>query len=120
MVTLLSAQNFSDSNFPEAALNQTRQYELFTVDAKRKHYGIDEKNGIVLDTFAVQEGLLVEQFAIGGSLLTVKHQLHSRTQMEVEFFTFSTDAIRQSGSGQNQVTGFALLNVQQCTLNKGG
>lgn len=48
---------------------QLRPYELEVVDARKGHYRIDEKNGILLDAFLHGE-CLYERFSVAGNLLT--------------------------------------------------
>jgi hypothetical protein len=51
-----------------------RPYYLRTVDATKGHYQIDEKNGIVLDSYFVG-GKLVSHFLVQGNRLTTSYEL---------------------------------------------
>lgn len=97
---------------------QTRNYELKQQDMKPGHYVVDEKNGIFLDNFWVGERVLLEQFSVGSSFLTIKHRLIEHNQMEVEFMIFGQQPMRQSAAGENQVKSYPLQTYQQCLLKR--
>lgn len=104
--------------YKSPTINQIRKYELQTVNEKNGHFIIDEKNGIVLDTFLYKNNTMLEQFTVGTSNLTVKHQLVDKNNMNIEFIIFSNDSIRKTGSGENIVNSYQLLNYQDCKLKK--
>lgn len=99
------------------SLNQTRAYELQTLDAAAGHYVVDEKNGILLDAY-LDGNQLMEQFEVGTSRLTVTHRLESSSRMAVDMMTFSSRPGRTSGAASQRVSAYPLLNAQRCLLQR--
>jgi hypothetical protein len=99
------------------SLNQTRAYELQTVDVAAGHYVVDEKNGILLDAY-LDGNQLMEQFEVGNSRLTVTHRLESSSRMAVDMMTFSNRPGRTSGAASQRVSAYPLLNAQRCSLQR--
>ncbi|MFN8577605.1 MAG: hypothetical protein U0354_12180 [Candidatus Sericytochromatia bacterium] len=61
---------------------------------------------------------MLEQFTVGTSNLTVKHQLIDKNNMNIKFIIFSNKSIRKTGSGENIVNSYQELNYQDCKLQK--
>ena len=112
----LSAQRWQwEITYLGAQLNQVRAYELQVLDAQQGHYLLDEKNGILIDHFAVSDQVVIQQFAVNQSMITGRHEMRNGA-IEVELSTFSRQSQRQSGTGVHQVEAYPLLTVQRCRL----
>ncbi|MCA9790355.1 MAG: hypothetical protein KC910_01115 [Candidatus Eremiobacteraeota bacterium] len=93
-----------------------RPYELLTVDSASGHYVVDEKNGILIDSFLVGDSL-VSQFEVGSNRITARYR-QSGDQLSVEMDTFSSQPLRRSGAGNFTVDAFALESIQRANLAK--
>lgn len=92
---------------------QVRAYELVLRDLARGAYGLDEKNGIVLEVRRFDDTLF-PWFEIRGSRLLVRHQLHAACtedeHLSFEIVTSSDSAEIATGRG---AASFPPSNMQR-------
>lgn len=91
-----------------------RPYELVPVDPARGQWAIDEKNGIVLDSF-VAGGKLLSQFDVATNRVTSRYELTPDGQLELEMSMFSRQPLASTGHG---VETFKLVNFQRAVLHR--
>ncbi len=90
-----------------------RPYELLPVDPSRGHYLVDEKNGILIDSY-YQDGVLISQFEVGRNRITARYELEG-DQLKLEMQSFGKKPVRESAHG---VSAFPLGSLQRATLRK--
>lgn len=91
-----------------------RPYELQTIDAASGHYLVDEKNGILIDSFLSGDSL-VSQFEVNSKRITARYR-QTGERLVVEMETFSSQPLRRSGAGNFLVDAFALESIQRAEL----
>lgn len=91
-----------------------RPYELVPVDPPRGQWAIDEKNGIVLDSF-VANGKLLSQFDVATNRVTSRYELTPEGNLELEMSMFSRQPLASTGHG---VETFKLVNFQRAVLHR--
>jgi len=91
-----------------------RPYELVPVDPARGQWAIDEKNGIVLDSF-VAGGKLLSQFDVAANRVTSRYELTPNGDLELEMSMFSRQPLASTGHG---VETFKLVNFQRALLHR--
>lgn len=90
-----------------------RPYELAPVDPKLGHYVVDEKNGIIIDSF-YQDGTLFSQFEVGSSRVSTRYELEDG-KLTVEMPLFGRHPMREGAHG---VRVFPFVNVQRAVLTR--
>lgn len=90
-----------------------RPYELVPVDPSRGHYLVDEKNGILIDSY-YQDGVLTSQFEVGRNRITARYELEG-DELKLEMQSFGKEPVRESAHG---VKAFPLGSLQRATLRK--
>lgn len=94
-----------------------RPYTLKLKDAAKKHWIIDEHNGIVLDQFFVGNKLC-GSFSVGSSIINNCYQL-TENKLTVEFYTTSVKAMNTTGLGTEEspsVNNYAIYGYQHAVL----
>jgi hypothetical protein len=102
------------------SLQDVRPYTCKIVDAAKKHWVVDEHNGILIDQYNIGNAVF-SSFAVENSLITDNMQLQPDRSMRVEFVTTSTEPVRNSGSGTDEsptVKAYAVKSFQVGTLYK--
>ena len=94
----------------------TREYELAPVNKERGHWVIDEKNGILLDTF-VRGGDLHDQFQVGNSRISTIYDLEGDS-LQMERTSFSAQPMRRSESGGTEAYSFEVQGYQEAFLTR--
>lgn len=97
----------------------TRPYTLLPVDSSKGHWLIDEKNGIALDQYWVGNRLS-GAFTVGSSTLLNSYSVTGDSLL-VEFYTTSTDLIRESGNGTDEsprVKSYRISGYQRAILRR--
>lgn len=101
---------------------QRRAYQLIEIDTSIGHYLIDEKNGILLDTYHIHDELS-SVFEVMGNTLLTSYKLENN-EMIFSVKLFPSEAIRVSGDTliANQeipkVSSFQLKTTQVARLQK--
>lgn len=90
-----------------------RAYELVPVDPARGHYLVDEKNGILLDSY-YEDGVLLSQFEVGQNRVTARYQRQG-DRLLLEMNMFGKEPVRASAMG---VRAFGLGSLQRAILTK--
>ena len=99
-----------------------REYLLVLVEDSVGHYAIDEKNGIVLDSY-INAGCLYTSFGGMGSELLMRVCMVNE-QLEYEISSMKTDPIRISGNkpiGNDtipEIRSYQVYNVMKAMLSK--
>ncbi len=95
---------------------QERPYELVEIDRSRGHFQVDEKNGILIDSFLIGDSLHV-QFAVQGSLITIRY-LRRGTDILFELVTTQMNKPQKTGGvGKIPVVeNYPLVVVQRAVL----
>ncbi len=97
---------------------QVRDYLLKPVDAAKGHWLIDENNGILLDNFSINGGLILEAFTVGKTLIHGRHQRLDGNLLKVELSSYSLQGDRKSGAEPYPVSSLKLLSLQDCDLKR--
>ena len=104
----------------ETPSREVRDYELVPVDAAAGHYVIDEKNGLLLDSY-VADGVLYAPFAINGMLIMATYSVGTDGVMTANMPSFGTEPVRTTclgGQPESCAQSFALNRAQHCRLSK--
>ncbi|RMG22153.1 MAG: hypothetical protein D6730_17060 [Bacteroidetes bacterium] len=90
-----------------------REYELVVQDSLKGHYLIDEKNGILLDSYLLGNSFC-SLFEVGSSSLLVTYRLEGETLI-FEVVAGKSEPLRQSG-GEGDIPPVQSyeLSVKQC------
>lgn len=99
---------------------QTRAYELIAVDASKGHYVIDEKNGLMLDSY-LAGGVLYSTFAIGQGVITASYQVLADGSMLMSLPQFDAQGVRQTCLSDDRSTctnALGLISTQRCVLRR--
>jgi hypothetical protein len=96
--------------------SQTRPYELIPVDREKGHWRIDEKNGIVLDNWLVEETLHC-RFSVQSNVIEVRNEMRDGG-IDVMLTTYDAKpASVTGGEGRIPAVGsYRLLSVQRGRL----
>lgn len=97
---------------------QVRDYLLKPVDAAKGHWLIDENNGILLDNFSINGGLILEAFTVGQTLIHGRHQRLDGNLLKVELSSYNLQGDRKSGAEPYPVSSLTLLSLQDCDLKR--
>lgn len=90
-----------------------RAYELVPVDPARGHYLVDEKNGILLDSY-FEDGVLLSQFEVGQNRVTARYERQGDSLL-LEMNVFGKEPVRESAMG---VRAFGLGSLQRAVLKR--
>jgi hypothetical protein len=96
-----------------------RPYELIPVDTAKGHWQVDEKNGIVLDSWWVANRL-TGVFSVQGSTIVDQYWLEA-DGLHVEFISYGTKPLRTTGGtepGIPPVEVYTVKSVQRGVLKK--
>lgn len=127
-MALDNAKTYNDSAFTWAIIYGAdtiagrRDYQLEVVDASKGHYRVDEKNGIILDAYLINDEL-VSVFDIMGNTLTSTYR-RVGTTMEFTIMMYKSDAISTTGDtlyGEEQipqVNTYKPIVTQKATLHQ--
>lgn len=99
---------------------QVRNYEMVPVDKAKGHYYVDEKNGLLLDSF-LDGKFLYSPFVINGNLIHATYILISDKQMILDMPMFDATPIRTTcltGNANLCANSFGLKSSQRCTLSR--
>lgn len=101
---------------------QNRNYELRHGLRGRDHFVIDEKNGILIDTWlhpiAVGHQELIGRFEVMGNVIESRYTLRKDT-IEMQLTTFTAEPVRESGGeGTPKVRAFWLKSTQRAILRR--
>lgn len=72
-----------------------REYQLRLLDSDTKHYVVDEKNGILLDAYLLDE-TLVSTFKVEGNILTCTYALED-DHIIFSIYSYPEQVVRTSG-----------------------
>jgi hypothetical protein len=114
-----SANTWSWKIIYQAAQPDQRPYSLKLKDAAKKHWVIDEHNGIVLDQFLIG-GKLCGSFSVGKSIINNCYQLQGDSLL-VEFYTMGLTPLNTTGLGTEDspsVNNYAIYAFQKAVLHK--
>jgi hypothetical protein len=79
-----------------------RPYLLKPIDAAKGHWTIDERNGILLDSYL--HGLSFHgAFTVQGNTIVDNYSLQADGRMQVEFFSIALDNKKTTGYGTEEV-----------------
>lgn len=92
-----------------------RQYELLPVDAAQGHWVVDEKNGILIDSY-LMDGVFLSQFDVYTNRVTARYE-EKDGDLEVEMHTFSREPVRRSGP-DGDVAAFDLRSLHRARLKR--
>jgi hypothetical protein len=102
------------------SLTDVRPYTCKLIDSVKKHWLIDEQNGILIDQFVIGNNAF-SCFNVQGTTITDSYQLQPNGGMRVEFISGATKAIRTSGNNTEDsptVESFKIGSFQVGTLYK--
>lgn len=114
-----SAHTWSWKIIYQSAQADERPYTLKLKDAAKKHWVIDEHNGIVLDQFFVSNKLC-GSFSVGNSIINNCYQLQGDSLI-VEFYTMGLQPLNTTGRGTEDsptVNNYAIHAYQKAVLRK--
>jgi hypothetical protein len=95
-----------------------RPYLLKPVDAKKGHWQVDERNGIILDHFWVDQAF-IGVFTVGGNTIFTRDRREGDTLI-TELTTYEAATLTKSGdkNGVPAVTSNRILSVQRCVMKR--
>jgi hypothetical protein len=96
-----------------------RPYILKPVDSAKGHWVIDEKNGIILDSY-LHGGCLHGAFTVQGNTIVDNYCVDGNT-MQVEFFSIKLGDKKQSGNNTENsptVDSYRVSSYQKGVLRK--
>ncbi len=104
--------------YGEGAKRQVRAYELLAVPGGKGHFRVDEKNGIVIDSW-LHRDTLYSRFEIGSVSIDARYTL-VRGSLEVSLVTTRVAPIATTGGekGVPPVKAFPFVAVQRGTLSR--
>jgi len=103
--------------YGEGDKRQVRPYELVPVDAKKHHWKIDEKNGIAIDAWFVDD-TLYSRFGVLGNRIEA-HYRRDGDSIDVTLTTFKGVATKSGGEGRvPEVNAGRLIGVQRGKLTR--
>ncbi|WDE01521.1 hypothetical protein [Thalassomonas actiniarum] len=73
-------------SYGEGESQQLRKYQLQAQDVGSGHYVVDENNGILIDSYLVNDALM-SHFSVGTSELTTRYEIKGN-EMTVDMLTF--------------------------------
>ncbi|MEN8149255.1 MAG: hypothetical protein ABFS86_05495, partial [Planctomycetota bacterium] len=95
-----------------------RNYELITVDAKRRLYKIDEKNSIEISA-SLMGGELVSIFSVQGNQLLARYRLDGdELTYEIVMWQETATALTGGREGIPVVQTFTPANIQKAVLKR--
>jgi hypothetical protein len=104
--------------YGEGAKRQVRDYELLPVAGGAGHFRVDEKNGIVIDSW-LHQGTLYSRFEVGGVSIDARYTLDGGTLTVSLVTTRVTPAATTGGDkGIPAVKAFPFVALQSGTLTK--
>lgn len=112
-----SAHTWSWKIIYQAPQTDQRPYTLKLKNAARKHWVIDEHNGIILDQFFVADKLC-GSFSVGSSIINNCYQLQGDS-LVVEFYTMGLQPLNTTGKGTEDspaVNNYAVYAYQKAVL----
>lgn len=95
---------------------QVRAYELLTVDAARGHYAVDEKNGIVIDSYFTHD-ILRSLFSVSSRVIAFRYALEGG-KIHAEGPAYGVRPTRVTRAGSFEVAAFPLEGDQLCVLER--
>jgi hypothetical protein len=102
------------------SLQDVRPYTCKLVDAAKKHWVVDENNGILIDQYNIGNSVF-SSFMVQNAFIADNMQLQPNGSMRVEFTTMSTEPVRTSGNDTEEsptVKAYAVKSFQVGTLYK--
>jgi hypothetical protein len=102
------------------SLKDVRPYTCSLVDSAKKHWLIDEHNGILIDQFVIGNNAF-SSFTVQGTCINNNYQLQPNGGMRVEFISSNTKPVRISGENTAEVPtveSFIIKSFQVGTLYK--
>lgn len=94
----------------------TRPYELVERDGATGHWAVDEKNGIVIESFEAGD-VFTSQFEVNRVRVTSRYELKDgRLHMEMQ--TFGRQPMTRTGTGQFEVDSFEHYGMQRAELER--
>lgn len=114
-----SANTWSWKIIYQAPQTDQRPYTLQLKDAAKKHWVIDEHNGIILDQFFVADKLC-GSFSVGSSIINNCYQLQGDSLI-IEFYTMGLQPLNTTGKGTEEspaVNNYAIHAYQKAVLYK--
>ena len=96
-----------------------RPYILKPVNPALGHWQVDERNGIILDSYVFEQSL-TGAFTVQGNTIVDKYTVHGDS-MDVAFFSIQLDKKTRSGSGTEEspaVDSYRVGSLQWGTLIK--
>ncbi|SFC36394.1 hypothetical protein [Pseudoalteromonas denitrificans] len=103
--------------YGEGPNQNTRPYELLTIDAELGHYAVDENNGLVIDQYLVGNQF-ISMFEIGSSKIQGIYALNSNGTIDVSLNNFSFDPVREAELGPYKLGVYGMKVQQKCRLFK--
>lgn len=95
---------------------EVRNYELRTVKAENGHYVINERDGILIDTYLFDNALYSE-FDLGNQRAPAKYEINGN-EMHFEVPIYESSVVRATGHNANIVLSHQADSLQRCILNK--
>ena len=102
------------------SLKDNRPYTCKLLDSAKKHWLIDENNGILIDQFIIGNNAF-SCFNVQGTTISNNYKLQPNGGMQVEFISSNTKAIRTSGNNTDDsptVEAFKIGSFQVGILYK--
>ena len=94
-----------------------RNYELVQVNPAAGHYAVDEKNGVVLDSFIINDEL-VSSFSFNTQRLNTSVKIsEDRQTLKYLITTYGGPLNTYEGSGIS-IAAYQFLTQQNCTLHR--
>jgi len=100
---------YQSSQYPE----MVKDYNLVAIDVSQGHYQIDEKNGVLIDTYIALK-TMYSAFEVYGTKLISTDKIE-RQKWISEILTFKNEGIPSAGG---QVLSFPFITNQRCVLSK--
>jgi hypothetical protein len=99
---------------------QVRNYEMVTIDESAGHYMIDERNGLLLDSF-LKGDAIYSTFTIKENLIFTTHVLIEKNKMLATYPSFNSNPVRKTCvTGQPDLCAHSFLfqAAQKCILTR--
>ncbi|MBN23030.1 MAG: hypothetical protein CL678_17225 [Bdellovibrionaceae bacterium] len=95
---------------------KVRQYELVAKNRSRGHWVLDEKNGILIDSFYSQN-ILRSLFMVNGKIIPFRYE-KNRNRIHIDSPIFQAVQPNISGTPDFSVSSFSIINSQIALLKK--